>query len=113
MIDSINRRYFEGHDVLFPAVAEGFDQFLALVENTVGIYNEVLADRIERVEILLIEAGDGQDKSPLTIDLATLVERVQGAAKEQASYLVGMANADALDLLGESRQALESVDRHL
>ena len=98
---------------MFPAVAEGFDQLLALVEKTVGIYNEGLADSIEREEILMIEAGDGQDKSPLTIDLARLVERVQGSAKEQVTHLVDMAKADALDLLGERRQALELVDRHV
>ena len=31
-IASINRRYFEGQEVLFPAVAEGLDQLLALVK---------------------------------------------------------------------------------
>jgi len=56
---------------------------------------------------------DGQRESPLTIDLAGLVENVQGAAKEQVAYLVDMAKADALDLLGETRQALVLVDRHV
>ena len=36
-----------------------------------------------------------------------MIETVQGSVREQAAYLVDMAKADALDLLGESRQAFE------
>jgi len=108
-IDSINQRYFDGQQILFPAVAEGFDQLLALAEKTVDIYNDALAGDIERLERLL----GGQDESPLTIDLAGLIENVQGAAMEQVAYMVDMAKADALDLLGETRQAFELVDRHV
>ena len=112
-IASINSRYFEGHEVLFPAEAEGFDQLLALVEKLVGNFNEDLAGSIERVEKLFDETRDGSQPSRLTIDLVQSIESVQGAAKEQVSYLVDMAKADALDVLGENRQALELVDRYV
>ena len=112
-INSISQRYFEGQDPLFSEVSDGFDQLLALVEKLVNIYNEALAGDIERSERLLIEPGEGQNQSPLTIDLAGLVETVQGSAKEQVAYLVDMAKADALDRLGETRQAFELVDRHV
>ena len=112
-INSISQRYFQGQDPLFSEVSDGFDQLLALVEKLVNIYNEALAGDIERSERLLIEPGEGQNQSPLTIDLAGLVETVQGSAKEQVAYLVDMAKADALDLLGETRQAFELVDRHV
>ena len=112
-INSISQRYFEGQDPLFPEVSDGFGQLLALVEKLVNIYNEALAGDIERSERLLIEPGEGQNQSPLTIDLAGLVETVQGSAREQVAYLVDMAKADALDLLGETRQAFELVDRHV
>ena len=79
----------------------------------VGIYNEALAEDIERLERLLIETGDGKDESPLTIDLAVFIEKIQGTAREQVAYMVDMAKADALDLLGETRQAFELVDRHV
>ena len=82
----------------------------ALVEKTVAIYNDSLAEDIERLESLLVE--DGQSASPLSIDRTGLVKAVPGAAKEQVAYLVDMAKAEALDLLGESRQAVELVDRH-
>ena len=112
-INSISQRYFEGQDPLFSEVSDGFGQLLALVEKLVNIYNEALAGDIERSERLLIEPGEGQNQSPLTIDLAGLVETVQGSAREQVAYLVDMAKADALDLLGETRQAFELVDRHV
>ena len=112
-INSISQRYFEGQDPLFSEVSDGFGQLLALVEKLVNIYNEALAGDIERSERLLMETGDGQDESPLTIDLAGLVETVQGSAREQVAFLVDMAKADALDLLGETRQAFELVERHV
>ena len=98
---------------MIPTVAEGFDQLLALVEKLVDIYNEALATDIESLERLLIETGDGQDESPLTIDLAGLIENAQSAAREHVAYIVDMAKADALDLLGETRQAFELMDRHV
>ena len=112
-IESINRRYFDGQIILFPALAEGFDRLLASVEKLVGIYKEDLACRIEHVEKLLDESSDGRQASRLKIDLATVVEKVVGAAKGQVAYLVDMAKADALDLIGETRQAFELADRHV
>ena len=112
-IASINRRYFDGQDVLFPAESEGLDQLLALMEKLVGNYNEDLTGSIERVENLFGETRDGHQPSRLTIGMAVLIDSVQAATKDQVSYLVDMAKADALDLLGENRQALELVDRHV
>ena len=112
-VESINERYFEGLEALLPAVAEGFDDRVTLVEKTVDFFNESLAGDIERLEMLLAETGDGKDASPFTIDLESLVGNVHRAAKERVAYLVDMAKADALDLIGENRQALELVDRHV
>ena len=111
--DQVGQRYFEGQETLFPEVAEGLDQLLASAEKLVGIYNEALAEQIESLGKLSIEMRDDQDESPLTIDLAGLIEDVQPAAKDQIAYLVDMAKGDALDVLGESRQAWELVDRHV
>ena len=86
---------------------------LASVEKLVDIYNEALVGDIGRVEALLIEAGDAWDETRLTIDLAGLIENIQGAAREQVAFMVDMAKSEALDLLGETRQAFELVDRHV
>ena len=53
--DTINQRYFDRQQPLFPAVFEGFDQLLALAEKSVGIYNDALAVDIEHPERLLGE----------------------------------------------------------
>ena len=98
---------------LFPTVAEGFDQLSALVENTVDIYNEALAGDIERLEVLLDGTRHGQPASPLTIDLADLIGKTDASANEQVVYLVDMAKADALELLGETEKAVEMIDRHV
>ena len=39
-IDSINQRYIDGQQTLFPTVAEGFGQLLVLVEKLVDIYKD-------------------------------------------------------------------------
>ena len=91
---------------------EGFDK-LSLMEKTVGVYNDHLAADIERQERWLSETGDGQDESPLTMDMAGLIENYHVAAREQVAYMVDMAKADALDLLGETRQAYELVDQYV
>ena len=103
--DSIRRSYFEGQQIMFPAVAEGFDQLLALVEKTVAIYNENVANVIERMERLSDDPGDGRQVSPRIVDLAVLAGDAQESAKEQLAYLVDMAKADALEILGEHRQS--------
>jgi len=113
VIDSINERYFESQGILFSSDAEGLDELLVLVEKTVGIFNESLVVDLERLERLVVDTENRQEESPLTIDLVALVDNVQGAAREQVAYLVDMAKADALDILGETRQALELVDRHV
>ena len=112
-IDSINQRYWESQDVLFPSDAEGLNQLVALMEKSVSNYNEELAGSTERVEKILGETRDGHQPSRLTIDMAALIESVQGSAKEQVAYLVDMAKADALDVLGETRQALDLMERHV
>ncbi len=42
-----------------------------------------------------------------------LAESIEKAKIGQGAYLVDMAKADALDMLGEARQASELVDRHV
>ena len=79
-IDSITQRYFDGHQILFPAVAEGFHQLLAYAEKTVAIYNDSVAEDIERMEELLDDLVDGPRATPLTIDLERLIESVSGSA---------------------------------
>ena len=47
------------------------------------------------------------------IDLAGLTEQTRNTAICQVAYLADVAEANAPDLLGETRQAFEFVDGHL
>ena len=80
---------------------------------TIDIYNESLAWEPDYLARLVVETKDGQDEPPLTIDPAPLIEGVEGAARKQVAYFVDMAKANALDVLGENRQALELVERYI
>ncbi len=86
---------------------------MTLAEKTVGIYNEAVAGEIESLERLLNETAYADCPSPLTIDLTGLIEHAGRPAKGQVAYMVDVAKADALDLLGETRQAFELVDHHV
>ena len=112
-IESINQRYFDGQQALFPPVAEGFNQLLTSLETAIDFFNEDLAGDAGRVEALLNDAGNGCRKSSPSVDPERLIENAEGAAKGQVAYMVDMAKADALDLLGETRQALELAERHV
>ena len=56
----------------------------------------------------ILQPGWGGDLAPVE-----LIENAPGAAREQVGYRVDLAKAEALDLLGETRQAFELVDRHV
>jgi len=112
-LNSISQRYFDDQEASFPDMAEGFNQLLVSAKKLVGLYNEALAADIERLEKLLIEAAQGQDETPLNINLAELIEKAQNGAKEQVAYFVDTAISDALNVLGESRKAWELVDRYV
>ena len=49
----------------------------------------------------------------LQIDLPNLHEKTQRAATDPATYLVDMAKAEALDVMGETEKAVQLVDRHV
>ena len=49
---------------------------------------------------LLIETGDGQDESRLTIDLAGFTGNVHGAARAQVAFMVDIAKAGVVDRHG-------------
>ena len=80
---------------------------------TVDIYNESLAWEPDYLARLVDETKDGQDEPLLAIVPAALIEGVAGAARKQVAYLVDMAKANALDVLGENRRALQLVERYI
>ena len=56
------------------------------------------------VIVAVADLASSPARASLTIDPAGLIRNVQGAAREQVAYMVDMAKADALEMLGESRK---------
>ena len=82
------------------------------MEQIVDLYNEDLACNTDRLERDGDGVGDGRNANQLEIDLAELIEQIQTVAAEQVTYMVDCAKADALDLIGETREAFKLRDRY-
>jgi hypothetical protein len=95
---SISRSYFDGHNLLFPDLAGDLAEIVTDTENVAGSFNEVFADMMALSE---------------RIDLEALRQSVGKEATQQISYIVDMAKAEALDLLGDQKTAVELAERHL
>jgi hypothetical protein len=91
-----SKRYFDGHDLLFPALTECLDYLVKAMEVLVEMFNEDLAPRKgAEVDVVAVEARAG------TVGTA------------QAAFLVDMARAEALDAMGENQAAIQSMGRHI
>jgi hypothetical protein len=88
-----SKRYFDGHDLLFPALTECLDYLVKAMEVLVEMFNEDLAPRKGALANVRARAG------------------ITGAA--QAGFLVDMAKAEALDAMGETQAGIAIVDRHV
>ena len=93
---TISQRYFDGEEVLFPDLVRSLAELIKYVEELVATFNDEVA-------------GKPEDK----IDLEALRQGAGKAVVQQIAYLVDMAKAEALDAMGEDREALELVERYL
>ncbi len=50
---------------------------------------------------------------PFSLEVSTLDGLTEKPAKHEAAYLVDMARVEALNTMGESRKAVELLDRHV
>ncbi|MFQ6027185.1 MAG: hypothetical protein ACE5Q6_06815 [Dehalococcoidia bacterium] len=113
VIDSINQRYFEGHQVLFTKVAQGFKELVDHTERLVDLYSSNLSEELDRLATLLPEGDSEKSEESFHIDLPTLEELSGKSTRHQVAYLVDMAKVEALDTMGENRKAVELLDRHV
>ena len=109
--DSINRRYFEGQQVLFPQAAEGFDELVNYIERLVELYNRSIAQGLDYVAATVPRDDSQKVDEPFEVCLSALTELAEQPAKHRIAYLVDMAKVEALDTMGENRQAVELLDR--
>ena len=97
-IDSISHHYFDGQQILFPDADRCLADLIQKTEKMVGIFDQLCVEEKER---------------SYRIDLEVVKKGISNKSKEQTTYLVDMARAEALDAMGENRAATELVERHL
>ncbi|MFC1981998.1 hypothetical protein ACFLUN_00785 [Chloroflexota bacterium] len=95
---SISKRYFDCHQVLFPDLEQVLTDIVKNTEEMVGMLNDTFHNK------------SGKDS---LIDLEELHKVATREAAEQISYLVDLAKAETLQLLGERQAAAELAARHL
>jgi hypothetical protein len=113
VIVSINRRYFEGQDVLFSKVGEGFGDLVEYIEGLSDLYNRNLSEGLDRLATLATKGDSGKSTEPFCLDLPALENLVAKPGKHRIAYLVDMAKFEALDTIGENQKAVESLHRYV
>ena len=93
---TISQRYFDGNEVLFPDLVRSLAELIKYTEELAVAFNDEVA-------------GKPED----TMDLEAFRQGAGKAVVQQISYLVDMARADALVVMGEDRAAEELVERYL
>ena len=97
-VASISRRYFDGHEVLFPNVAKDMANVVKETERMVTDFDDECRPNLEEQAVVDPEAVRN------------------GAGKEAAANIAGlvdMAKAKALEDMGEQEAAAELAMRHL
>ncbi len=113
VINSVNRLYYEGHQALFPQVAEGFEELVGYIERLVDLYNRDLAEGLDHLMAILPERDSQKSIEPFSLDVSTLDGLTEKPAKQDATYLVDMAKVEALDTMGEKEKAVAILDRYV
>jgi hypothetical protein len=113
-IGKIAARYYGGASPLFPAQAEQLAASLQSAEQVVTIFN----DHLDYLTWQRRESGKGKRRKlpPLPVEPINLDELkavITPAGIELARHIVVMAQAEAAEFLGETRQALALVRTRL
>lgn len=111
--ETIGKRYFDGRQVLFNDEVESIVDLVSLAENLVEFYNEVLAVRFESHAEVLRETRSEVQSIRWVINLADVTNEINRSANDRVAYVVDMAKAEALSLMGETEKAMKFADRHL
>jgi hypothetical protein len=110
-IRKLAARYFTGLSPLFPAQAEQLATSLTHAEQVVRLFN----DHLDYLAWLRTESTKRR-LPPLSvepIDLEALWQAITPAGVDLARHIVVMAQAEAAEFLGETRQALQLLRKRL
>jgi hypothetical protein len=108
----VERRYFAGHPVLYPDVAQTLENLREVVAGLVNLVNEHYVADWQRSTRFREQPTDASDLfRPKPLDVVGIVETADGSAI--ARYLVDVAKAEALEKLGERAKAEAILEPHL
>jgi hypothetical protein len=113
-IKKIADRYYAGGSPLFPGYAAQLAESIATGEQIIALFN----DHLVGLRWLRTKWAKGKTrKSPplavAPIDLDALKQAITPAGVDLARHIVVMAQAEAAEFLGETRQALQLVRAYL
>jgi len=98
LVTLVSRRHFDGCQALFPDPAQGLSEVVHSAEQLVSVFNDTPGENAERACVVNLEAPR---------------RRAGKDAARQASCIVDMAKAEALDFMGEKQASLALVERYL
>jgi hypothetical protein len=103
-LSHIAKTYFRGRPVLFPETAATFDQLVTVTAGISESYHRTVA-------FGLIGAQKRKHRPP--IDLNGVHEAAAESAKERAQQMITLAQAEALEMIGERDRGLEPVEARI
>lgn len=114
--DLISRRYFAGHDILYPETRENLTWNLGTIANLLDTYADLVlaceqTDAQFREYVLSLADKQAQDDETLSALPRDTDPEVAGRAKTLAEEWVLMAKSEALEKLGERDQAEQLAQR--
>ena len=112
-INAIDQSCFEGHNSLYPSMAQWFEEFLFSLHKMVSYYNRSLAAGIEQMNKSLTQSGSEEPKSQDAICLPDLMGKAETVASSQITYLMDLDKMEALDGLGETKRVRDLVSRYM
>ena len=98
----VSRKYFDGHEMLFSEVADGFNVTVKYLEELAEMYNDEV-----------MSMGRHKHRNGRLIDPASLQAECAQSSAAHIAYLVDMAKAEALDFMGDNQAAVELAERHI
>ena len=110
---SVGETYFDNQGLLLADVSEQFQQVLQAIEASVELFTDTIGQDFERDSRLGLNQCLEAAKSSYDIDLATIKGNVAQFSGEKMTYLIDMGKAEALEYLGDFRQAVDLVEGHL
>ena len=102
VIAFVSKKYFDGHEMLFSEVADGFDVTVKYLEELTEVYNDEV-----------MSMGRHKRRNGRLIASASLQAECAKSSAAHIAYLVDMAKAEALDFMGDNRAGVELAERHI